>query len=316
MMYSFRNATGAIVAVALLALGCYRPAEKPETPATVDTSALVEEWNALYSEEDVSTDPKRATEIASTLLRHGVEHLDPLLEVIADPEAPNSKKIHAVVSLTPIVTKAPSLIPRFTEIINTSKNVASRSSAAHLLSLINDPSVDEALHDIYDSEVDHTVRGAVAIGLLMRDDATMLDEIDEFWTMEETQSSQKSQIMYILQGQPYEKHKDLFILAATDLDLESRVRMLAVNRLGREGGEEAAAALKTAAAKDPSDEIREMATLALKALRQRQQREPQTTEAPSETEGEAPSAATPGEPGAEEPETVPVESDEAAPPAA
>lgn len=193
--------------------------------------------------------------------------VDPLLDIVGDPQADKLAKVLAVICLSPEIT--PEMAPRLTEFTQPDKDATTRACATHLLGLVKTPEADARMQALI-GDPEHTVRSAAILVLgAFRNDPAALAELPALWQDAETTNDDRNQILNMVSEEQVREHQELFkdALANQDLNIKARERLATV--LGMVGDEAVLEVLDKVAAEDPHDSVKVMARGAADAIRAR-----------------------------------------------
>ncbi len=259
-----------VLFLALFAVACDSRedlAELPQGSLTVDTEALVAEWHALASAENGDLDIEAAHQIAGQLSRT-VGGLDPLFDVMANPESDPLTKVLVVISTTPFITEAHA--PMLIELTDAAHEQTTRSCATNLLGQLDDHAPAAArLHELKDQEANYTVRLAAILSLMKQRDAEALEMAPEIWEHPDTTDEQRTQIVYLMPNSRVYDFFDLFKDAAVNPNIEFSARMRAVSVVAQADDPSALPILEQVAREDSSEDIRRLATRGRIAMAER-----------------------------------------------
>jgi len=266
----------ALVALAGLA-GCggqeaESPTPAPETApepksAPMDQDELMKMWHSLLTDASPDNlDVFTATGVARRLAELGPNGLDPLLDVLEDPETEPLGRVLAVISLTPHVT--PKMAPQLIEMTKTAQNVYARASAAHLLGLIDTPEARGRMEELMADDA-WRVQVAAALALIDAEYPKALPRIDALWNDSRMTPPDKEQLILVIPQRLANEHLHVYREGLLNTKINQSARRHAATMLGRFGGRKAIAALKQAAENDPDERVRQVAQKALEAVQAR-----------------------------------------------
>ncbi len=253
-----------------LALTACTPPEKMARSAerVAPTPAeMMAAWHEIAQADLKDMDVRTASAIARHLSQSGDGGLDPIIDVLASPDAEDKAKVLAVISLTPLLT--PEMLPRLMAITEKDKDVTSRCCAINLVGLYTAPEAEARLLALLKSPI-HRVKAEATIMLLMRGHEAGLDGIQAIWDHPETTGKHRTQITLQLPEKDYKRFERLFLEAVVNPEIEAPARQRAAEILGRNGGEAAAKALKQCAEKDAAEGVRAIATAGVEAIAARE----------------------------------------------
>lgn len=232
--------------------------------------ALVAEWkklnDAMLADPKKDVDVSKVTQIAQQLASLGPTGIDPLLEILADPNSNPRTKMLVTMSLTTAMAKEN--MPKVIALTDAKYDVNTRVNAAHLVSIYGDPEL-EAVCDKLMEDPEIRVRLQIFHMRLMRQDPRALAVVDQIWADPDTPVADKMQIVQGLLERDAPQHMQIFLQAVPDPQIAPIARERAVTILGRLGDASAVPVLEKASQEDLDPKIKEVAKTALEALKAR-----------------------------------------------
>lgn len=220
------------------------PTAPEEFMSAFTAESVLEEWNAMAKDPLIHLSDPRVVELGVQLQTLGPDKLDPLFDVLADPDADPAKKVLVVVTLQNIVdaTMTPKLIP----LTSAEYDVNTRSAAAQLISLAQDPSTRDLLLELSEDD-DTRIRLAALQGLALMNNNEAIAKLQAMYTDEGIQPAVRDRIVQTLARFPDPGSLPIYRAAAVDVLLEPASRFAAVVGLGDQGTEADLAVLDEAA---------------------------------------------------------------------
>ena len=255
----------ALTAVALVA-GCGGKEQPAPAQREMTREELIEAWMHIPEAGRDQMNVQAATAIALKLAESGPEGLEPILEVLGDPEAAPLAKVLAVASLTPLVS--PEMAPRLISYTQADRDSTTRACAANLLGLLDLPAARERLHALVD-DPNSQVRVAALMVLLRQGEAVALDAVRELWKDPDTTWEQRTEVVLAVPEKQAAEFLDIYRDALLDQQFEPHVRVHAATVLGRYGGAEEIPALAEAAGTDPAARVRALAQSGIELIESR-----------------------------------------------
>jgi HEAT repeat protein len=235
-------------------------------------------------------------------LKETPEGLDPLLDLLEDPNANPVAKVLTVISMAKEVT--PEMAPRLIGMTQPSHETTTRACATHLLAHLKAPEAQTRVRELL-SDSEHRVRAAAIMALgALQQDPEVIAQLPSMWAAPETTAADKDQILLMLPEEHVRQNLNVYKDALLDHSLEPKSRERLAVILGRVGNASVLDVLEKAAEEDPVDFVRVMARGAVGAIEAREAAAAATGAEPAaapEPVTEAAPAAAPTEPAPEAP---------------
>lgn len=256
------------LASVLLSAGC--GGEKP--PAAVKEASpaapkqapgdVMAEWNAFAAGGGAALqDQARAEALGKALAANGAAALTPLLDVIAENPGDPLRKVCAVMTLTPVITKDHE--PRLLDLTAAGQDRVTRANAAHLLATLAvrnqaGPETAARIRELYD-DADAYVAHAAVLRMLTAGDPEAVQRAVALWALPETTLPERAQIVGAIPQAQWVAHLPLFMEAAANAELPGPARERAVQALGDAGDASVLDTLRKIAETDADPELKKAA---------------------------------------------------------
>lgn len=260
--------------------------EQPDRrPATYDE--LVQIWTNLANTAPENFEIAKGVAIAENMAARGIEGIQPILDVLSDPDGSDKAKVFATINLQALVpgTLGGELVPRLIEFTNDTYSEATRRCAAHLVGTSIQPEALARTKELANDPV-HSVRTAARLVLIHRGELAGLDAIMDLWNDPETTVEEREELIRAIPQHFAKDYLEVYNGVLKDDRIGPDTREGAVAALATIGNAESLELLHKVAESDPDPEIQEQAKGAAAVLAG------QLGEAP-------PAEATPGEAPAE-----------------
>jgi hypothetical protein len=239
-----------------------------DTPSTelASPEALIAEWQELSEDPLVNMGETRLLVIAEDLNAHGVEYLEPILDVLADPETTKERRVFALVSLQHVVS--PAMKDRLVSLATDADDDRTRGIAIQLLGDLDDASLQPLFEKFAQTDVEFVrfpaLQGLAKLGSEEAQDVlySMFDENENNWPLQD-------RIVQTLAETPKPRHEDMYLTAGADQMLESRSQQAALMALGEIGDAETISRLEAIKSDSTPTYIAELIDQAIAQIRER-----------------------------------------------
>jgi len=240
-------------------------------PAKAQTAAsaadLITEWRALAENGEANLGNPRATTIGLELRRQGVEALNPVMDVLADPNSKPGAKALALTTLRTVLD--PAMAPRLREMCKPDQDGTTRACATELLGRIPNPDTVAFLKQLQ-NDPEKRVRIAATIGLLANEDAEVRTHIAELYHQPDNTMQQRGALVLALADFAKPEDTPLLTEAVVDERYDAVTRQILISALGRVGDATAIEPLtKCASAQSLPEATRTLASDAATAIQTR-----------------------------------------------
>ncbi len=227
------------------------------------TEALVSEWRQLAESPQENLANPRCAEIASQLAARGLAGLQPLIDVLADPNADPHAKVLVVTSIQHLMQ--PALVPVLAELTKPTFDGTTRACATQLLAF-GGSEADAALKALI-SDPEERVRMAALVALITRGDAEARAELVNMYQLPDTTVVQRERILLVVFDDPQPGDVPILAEAAGDGELDETTRTLAIATLGEVGDLSVVETLSQVGEAD--EDFRGLADQAIASIRER-----------------------------------------------
>jgi hypothetical protein len=241
-------------------------ANVPDAPPLKE---LLARWDAYAADPAANMDSPEVRQLVGDLAYYyGNEGWQPLYDKLGSPDAEPLLKV-MITSYLSTYAHQIVMTDSLLELTETGKDETTRACATHLLSLTQNPQLEERFKELaQDSEP--RVRLSALMGLAGLGNHESQQALAGYYWQPDATLSERENVVVALARAPYEDQAPIFEDAIANEQLSLDVRLTAVQALGLVGGPEGAATLEELAksAADPS--VRKTAELSLQAVQQRQ----------------------------------------------
>ncbi|MBI2434802.1 MAG: hypothetical protein HYV26_18250 [Candidatus Hydrogenedentes bacterium] len=283
-----------LLALGVACAGCGPDQQTSSEQQVSSPEELMANFVGLAKEGPNNLDVVSAQAIAKRL-RDSPAGLEPLLQLLADPDADPVAKVLLVISVSPLVK--PDMAPRLIDLTQPGHEKTTRACATHLLGLLNTPEAQARMQELA-KDGEHRVQTAALLIMGSRGDASVIEMMPELWVAPETTDDDRDQILLMLPEEHVRQHLAVYKDAMLNQNIEPKSRERLATLLGRVGDESVLEVLKKAGEDDPNPSVRIMAKGAADTIQARRQGQLAPT-----TSAEAPASAQ--ETPESTPETVP-----------
>lgn len=251
-----------VLALAVVLGACGKKAGTPQN--------LAQEWKAVadaaLKDSRKQADVGKAIGLAKQMAGTGPEGINPLLDILADPQENPRTKMLVTISITPVVAKEN--LVRIAELTDAKYEVNTRVNAAHLVASYNDESLNKRAMELL-KDPEPRVRMAVLNMQLMRGVPEAIAAVEEAWKDPKLSAGERGQLVNGLPEKEAPKHLGLLAEALGNAQLDPQTRGRALRLLGQFGDASSLAAMEKAAKEDPDPEMRKAAQQAWEAAKSR-----------------------------------------------
>lgn len=235
-------------------------------PQPAEAEALAAEWvefaHAFMGDQ---SQVESALDMAKRLAFMGPGALDPLIDVLADPESGPYAKVLTVQCVAPHMSYE--YLSKLTPLAKSENDVTTRACAVALIGQFNHPDVLPILREfLVDSE--RRVWFSALLGLTHNGDAPSQQRLVELYAAPETLDSEKIQIVESLLEHPDEANADFLATTLIDPDTMAPVCQRIAQALGRVGNTGSLDALRQAQ-ESGGETLREIVQTAIAAIEER-----------------------------------------------
>lgn len=199
-----------------------------EAEATPDSN-LMDEWHQLAQVDYATMDYDRAMIIANELALQGPNGLNPLFEVLENPDETPVAKMLAVVSLSAHITD--SHIPRLLTLTDSKYDQATRGCATNLLGNSLSPESFSKVQELT-QDPDNHVSKVAALVMLRKGFVDIMPKILELWDNPDTLARDRDEILLGMPPALAIANMRLFTAAVCNQQLSTAARSRAIQLLG------------------------------------------------------------------------------------